>query len=39
MNPFASDGLGALFDSHPPLGDRVQRLRALDPDWRAKLAA
>jgi heat shock protein HtpX len=39
MNPFASDGLGALFDSHPPLGDRVRRLRDLDPDWRAKLAA
>jgi heat shock protein HtpX len=38
-NPFAPDGLGALFDSHPPVGERVARLRALDPDWRAKLAA
>ncbi len=39
MNPFAEKGLGALFDSHPPLGERVKRLRDLDPDWRAKLAA
>lgn len=38
-NPFAEKGLGALFDSHPPLGDRVKRLRDLDPDWRSKLAA
>ena len=38
-NPFASDGLGALFDSHPPVGERVKRLRELDPDWRSKLAA
>jgi heat shock protein HtpX len=38
-NPFADRGLGALFDSHPPLGDRVKRLRDLDPDWRSKLAA
>jgi heat shock protein HtpX len=38
-NPFAEKGLGALFDSHPPLGDRVKRLRELDPDWRSKLAA
>jgi heat shock protein HtpX len=39
MNPFAEQGLGALFDSHPPLAERVKRLRELDPDWRAKLAA
>ncbi|HZU20447.1 MAG TPA: M48 family metalloprotease [Gaiellaceae bacterium] len=39
MNPFAERGLGALFDSHPPLAERVRRLRDLDPDWRAKLAA
>ena len=38
-NPFAERGLGALFDSHPPLGERVKRLRDLDPDWRSKLAA
>lgn len=39
MNPFAERGLGALFDSHPALGDRVRRLRDLDPDWRSRLAA
>jgi heat shock protein HtpX len=38
-NPFAEKGLGALFDSHPPLGERVKRLRELDPDWREKLVA
>ena len=34
-----SEGLGALFDSHPPVGERVRRLRELDPDWREKLVA
>ena len=38
-NPFALEGLAALFDSHPPVGERVRRLRELDPDWRAKLNA
>jgi heat shock protein HtpX len=38
-NPFAPEGLGALFDSHPKVGDRVRRLRALDPDWRERLRA
>jgi heat shock protein HtpX len=37
--PFAVEGLAALFVTHPPVGDRVRRLRELDPDWRAKLAA
>jgi heat shock protein HtpX len=39
VNPFAEEGLGALFNTHPPLGDRVQRLRELDPEWREKLRA
>jgi heat shock protein HtpX len=39
VNPFADEGLGALFNTHPPLGDRVQRLRDLDPEWREKLRA
>jgi heat shock protein HtpX len=39
MNPFAEKGLGALFDSHPPLEERVKRLRELDPDWRERLRA
>jgi heat shock protein HtpX len=39
INPFAEEGLAALFVTHPPLGERVQRLRALDPTWREKLRA
>ncbi len=38
-NPFAEEGLAALFSTHPPLGERVRRLRELDPDWREKLRA
>jgi heat shock protein HtpX len=38
-NPFAEEGLAALFVTHPPLGERVRRLRALDPEWREKLRA
>ena len=38
-NPFADEGLAALFASHPPVEERVRRLRALDPDWREKLRA
>jgi heat shock protein HtpX len=38
-NPFAEEGIAALFASHPPVGERVRRLRELDPDWREKLRA
>lgn len=38
-NPFAEEGLAALFITHPALGERVRRLRALDPEWREKLRA
>jgi heat shock protein HtpX len=38
-NPFAEEGLAALFTTHPPVGERVKRLRELDPDWREKLQA
>jgi heat shock protein HtpX len=38
-NPFAEEGLAALFVSHPPVGERVRRLRELDPDWRQRLRA
>ena len=38
-NPFAEEGLARLFITHPPLGERVRRLRALDPEWREKLHA
>jgi heat shock protein HtpX len=39
INPFADEGLAALFASHPPVADRVQRLRELDPGWRERLRA
>jgi heat shock protein HtpX len=39
INPFADEGVAALFDTHPPVGERVQRLRDLDPGWREKLRA
>jgi heat shock protein HtpX len=39
INPFLEEGLAALFVTHPPVEERVQRLRAMDPDWHAKLRA
>jgi heat shock protein HtpX len=39
LNPFQEEGLAALFVTHPPVSERVQRLRALDPNWREKLRA
>jgi heat shock protein HtpX len=39
VNPFLEAGLAALFVTHPPVGERVRRLRELDPDWREKLRA
>ena len=39
VNPFEAVGLAALFGTHPLIGERVQRLRALDPEWREKLRA
>lgn len=36
INPFAERGLGALFVTHPPVAERVRRLRELDPTWREK---
>jgi heat shock protein HtpX len=39
VNPFLEVGLAALFVTHPPIGERVRRLRELDPDWREKLRA
>ena len=38
-NPFAEEGLAALFVTHPPIAERVRRLRELDPGWRDKLRA
>ena len=39
INPFMEQGLAALFVTHPPVGERVRRLRELDPEWRDKLRA
>jgi heat shock protein HtpX len=37
INPFAERGLGALFVTHPPVAERVRRLRELDPAWRNRI--
>lgn len=39
VNPFAEEGVAAMFVTHPPLAERVRRLRGLDPEWRAKKEA
>ena len=39
INPFEEEGLAMLFLTHPPVGERVRRLRDLDPEWREKLRA
>jgi heat shock protein HtpX len=39
VNPFAEEGLAGLFVTHPEVGERVAKLRALDPGWREKLQA
>jgi heat shock protein HtpX len=39
INPFVEEGLAGLFATHPPVAERVRRLRDLDPDWREKLRA
>lgn len=39
VNPFGSDRLAVMFNTHPPLAERVGRLRDLDPDWRERLRA
>lgn len=38
-NPFADERPASLFASHPPVGERVRRLRGLDPEWRERLRA
>ncbi len=39
LNPFPETGLPGLFSTHPPVGERVQRLRSLDPGWPQRLRA
>ena len=38
-NPFADERPASLFASHPPVAERVQRLRALDREWGERLQA
>ena len=37
INPFAEEWPAHLFATHPPVAERVRRLRELDPDWRERL--
>jgi heat shock protein HtpX len=39
LDPFAGEGLAALFKTHPDVAERVERLRGLDPEWRERLRA
>lgn len=39
INPFDEGGLAGMFVSHPPVAERVRRLRDLDPEWRERLRA
>jgi heat shock protein HtpX len=39
VDPFAGEGLAALFKTHPDVAERVERLRTLDPEWRERLRA
>jgi heat shock protein HtpX len=37
INPFADEWPARLFDTHPPIAERVRRLRELDPAWRDRI--
>lgn len=39
VNPFPREQPAVLFDTHPPVSERVRQLRDLDPEWRDKLRA
>jgi heat shock protein HtpX len=37
INPFADEWPARLFVTHPPVAERVRRLRELDPSWRERV--
>ena len=37
INPFAEEWPARLFVTHPPVAERVRRLRELDPTWRDRV--
>jgi heat shock protein HtpX len=39
LDPFPDHGLPALFATQPPPGERILRLRELDPEWRDRVRA
>jgi heat shock protein HtpX len=39
VNPLDEQGLAGMFVTHPPVAERVERLRALDPEWPEKTRA
>jgi heat shock protein HtpX len=39
INPFMEVGLARMFVTHPPIEERVRRLRESDPSWREKRRA
>jgi heat shock protein HtpX len=39
INPFMEEGIAKMFVTHPPVAERVRRLRDLDPSWRERLRA
>jgi heat shock protein HtpX len=36
VNPFEEEALPGMFAGHPPVAERVRRLRMLDPAWRER---
>jgi heat shock protein HtpX len=39
VDPFADEGLARMFSTHPPISERVEHLRGMDPEWRERLHA
>jgi heat shock protein HtpX len=38
INPFEREGLARMFDTHPPVAERIARLRGLDPTYGERAA-